>query len=171
MKTNFGNNLRKLRKKLNLSVKGYSELTGLSPATIVNIEQGHSGLKIETMKQLISFTGFSVEDFNSESFIIPSDFQHQMFLRHEDDIELREYFVSRPKIRDAINDELLNDEFLSYPQEIHEIVKYFNKKGIEIRGTSLQNELKKHPDIRVSSHPTKKGTNVYFRKRLITNIN
>src|SRR5690606_32263418 len=102
MKSFFGKNLREIRKSLNLSVKRFSELTGVSRATIVNVEQGHTGLKIETMERLISFTNFTVERVSSPKFKIPSDLQFQLFQIHKDDVEKREYFMNRPKIQDAI---------------------------------------------------------------------
>lgn len=164
MESSFGKNLRAIRKNLNLSIKRFSELTGVSPATIVNVEQGHTGLKVETMERLISFTNLSIEKVSSAKFIIPPDFQFQLFQIHKNDLQKREYFMKRPKILDAINNKLINSDFFQSSKEINEIVVYFADMGWKILGTSLQNELKKHPDVQVYPHPTKGNTNVYRKK-------
>ncbi|WP_133586250.1 helix-turn-helix domain-containing protein [Sphingobacterium yanglingense] len=164
MESSFGKNLRATRKYLNLSIKRFSELTGVSPATIVNVEQSHTGLKIETMERLISFTNLSIEKVSSPKFKIPSDFQFQLFQIHKNDFQKREYFMKRPKIQDAINNKLINSDFFQSSREINEIVAYFADMGWKILGTSLQNELKKHPDVQVDPHPTKGNTNVYRKK-------
>lgn len=157
MESFFGKNLREIRKSLNLSVKRFSELTGVSRATIVNVEQGHTGLKIGTMERLIGFTKFTVEQVSSSKFKIPSDLQSQLFLMDKKDLEKREYFMERPKILDAIDKGLINTDFFKSPREINEIVAYFADMGWKILGTSLQNELKKHPNVQVEPHPTKGG--------------
>lgn len=153
-----------MRKSLNLSIKRFSELTGVSAATIVNVEQGHTGLKIETMERLISFTNYTVEKVSSEKFKIPSDFQALLFQFYKDNLEKREYFMKKPKILDAIDKKLINSEFFKSFRETNEIVAYFDEMGWKILGTSLQNELKKHPKVRVEPHPTKGNTNVYRKK-------
>ncbi|WP_140937591.1 helix-turn-helix domain-containing protein [Sphingobacterium lumbrici] len=165
MKSFFGENLRTMRKSLNLSIKRFSELTGVSQATIVNVEQGHTGLKIETMERLISFTNFTVENVRSREFKIPSDLQSQLFMMHRNDMEKREYFMKKPKILDVIDKELINSIFFKSPREINDIVAYFADMGWKILGTSLQNELKKHPDVQIDPHPTKKKTNLYKAKK------
>jgi transcriptional regulator with XRE-family HTH domain len=164
MKSFFGKNIRAIRKSLNLSLKRFSELTGVSPATIVNVEQGHTGLKIETMERLINFTNFTVEKVSSEKFKTPSNFQDQLFQTHKDNVETREYFMKRPKIQDAINKKLINSNFFKSFRETNEIVTYFDEMGWKILGTSLQNELKRHPDVEIESHPTKGNTNLYRAK-------
>lgn len=164
MESFFGKNLRAIRKSLNLSIKRFSELTGVSRATIVNVEQGHTGLKIETMERLINFTNFTVEKVSSSKFKVPTDLQSQLFNIHRNDLEKREYFMKRPKILDAIDKGLIDSNFFNSPREINEIVAYFADMGWKILGTSLQNELKKHPNVQVDPHPTKKNTNVYKKK-------
>lgn len=161
MKSFFGKNLRAIRKNLNLSIKQLSELTGVSQATIVNIEQGHTGLKIATMEKLISFTNFTVEKLSSSQFKVPSDLQSQLFQLHKNDIEKKVYFMKKPKILDAINKKLIGSAFFSSFREINEIVSYFEDMGWKILGTSLQNELKKHPNVQIAPHPSKMNTNIY----------
>lgn len=165
METIFGKNIRAIRKSLNLSIKRFSELTEVSSATIVNVEQGHTGLKIETMERLINFTNFGVDKVSSPKFKIPSDFQQQLFQTHKNDSEKREYFMKMPKIQDAINNQLINSDFFQTSREINEIVNYFNDIGWKILGTSLQNELKKHPQVDVTPHSSKKNTNIYRKKQ------
>lgn len=160
----FGKNVRAIRKQLNLSIKRFSELAGVSPTTLVNVEQGHTGLKIKTMESLIGFTNFTVEQVSSTKFKIPSDFQSQLFQIHKRNVEKREYFMKRPKIEDAINYGLINSDFFKAPREINELVKYFDDMGWKILGTSLQNELKKHKSVEIAPHPTKKNTNLYKQK-------
>jgi hypothetical protein len=72
--------------------------------------------------------------------------------------------MKRPKIQDAINKKLINSNFFKSFRETNEIVTYFDEMGWKILGTSLQNELKRHPDVEIESHPTKGNTNLYRAK-------
>ncbi|MBL1411484.1 hypothetical protein [Sphingobacterium faecale] len=72
--------------------------------------------------------------------------------------------MKRPKIQDAIDKKLINSDFFQSEREINEIVTYFDDMGWKILGTSLQNELKKHPEVQVTPHSTKRNTNVYRKK-------
>lgn len=164
MKTIIGQNIRAIRKHLNLSVKKYAELTGVSATTIVNVEQGHKGLKIETIEKLIGYSDFSIEQLNSKKFQVPSNLRESLFEKHKGDTEKRRFFLYNPKILDAIDDRLIDSEFFQSFKEIYQIVQYFNDLGWEVKGTSLQNELKIHSKVQMEEHPTKKNTNVYKRK-------
>ncbi len=149
---------------LNLSVKLYSELAGVSQTTIVNIEQGHTGLKVETMKKLIAFTEYSIDQVSSSNFQFPNNLKEELFFKFKDDHQIRELFMKEPKILDAINKNLINSMFFESFRETNEIVQYFKANGLKISGTSLQNELKKHKDVEIIDHPSKKNTNLYRRK-------
>ena len=164
MASNTGKNIRSIRKKLNLSVKRFAELCGVSQATIVNIEQGHTGLKFLTIKKLIGFTDFSIHDIEKENFKIPKNLSELLYKKHKDNPAMRQYFLVKPKIIDAINGELLSSKFFLDWRETHEIVYFFENFGWKILGTSLQNELKKHPNVKMEPHPTKKGTFVYSKR-------
>jgi len=164
MESYFGKNIRAIRKMLNLSVKLYSELTGVSQTTIVNIEQGHTGLKVETMKKLIAFTEYSIDQVSSSNFQVPYNLKEELFSKFKDDHQIRDFFMNEPKILDAINQNLINSKFFESYVETNEIVQYYKDKGLKISGTSLQNELKKHKEVEVIDHPSKKNTNLYRRK-------
>lgn len=164
MRTIIGQNIRALRLELGLSVKKYSELTGVSPTTIVNVEQGHKGLKIETVEKLIRYSDLTIEQVSSKSFVVPSNLRENLFEKFQDDLEKRRFFLYSPKILDAINKKLINSKFFQSFKEINQIVTFFESFGWEVRGTSLQNELKKHPQVSIEPHPTKKNTNVYRKK-------
>lgn len=164
MKTIIGQNIRAIRKHLNLSVKKYAELTGVSATTIVNVEQGHKGLKIETIERLIGYSDFSIEQLSSKDFRVPSNLRESLFEKYKDDTEKRRFFLYNPRILDAIDDQLIDSEFFQSFKEIYQIVQYFNDLGWEVKGTSLQNELKIHPKVQMEEHPTKKNTNIYKQK-------
>lgn len=164
MGADFRKNIRLIRERLYLSVKRFAELTGVSSTTIVNIEQGHTGLNVGTMTKLTSFTGLTYQTVSSPEFEIPPNFQKELFNRYKDDIELRDFFTERPKIKDLINDNLINSSFFKEYKKTHEIVEFFEKLGWEINGPSLQNVLKSHDDVEIIAHTTKKNTNLYKRK-------
>jgi hypothetical protein len=71
--------------------------------------------------------------------------------------------MDEPKILDEINQILINSKFFESFRETDEIVQYFKDKELKIRGTSLQNELKKHKYVEIKNI-TKKNTNLYRRK-------
>ena len=164
MNANAGKNIREIRKSLNLSVKRFSELTGISKATIVNIEQGHTGLKVATVKKLIAFTNFSFDEVDNEIFTVPKNLKKQLFENHKNNLALRQFFLVKPKIIVAINDELVGNNLFKKYREIQEIVYFFESLGWTILGTSLQNELKKHPKVTWINHPTKGNTYQYKLK-------
>jgi len=116
------------------------------------------------MTKLTSFTGLTYQTVSSPEFEIPPNFQKELFNRYKDDIELRDFFTERPKIKDLINDNLINSSFFKEYKETHEIVEFFEKLGWEINGPSLQNVLKSHGDVEIIAHTTKKNTNQYKRK-------
>ncbi len=164
MKTIIGQNIRAIRLKLGLSAKRYSEISGVSPTTIVNVEQGHKGLKVETIEKLIGFTDFSIEQVNSSDFVVPSNLREILFKKFKNDVERRRFFLKKPTIRKAIDERLIGSHFFQTFQEINEIVSFFETFGWEMKGTSLQNELKKHPQVEIKPHPEKKKTNIYKKK-------
>lgn len=164
METIIGQNIRSIRLKLNLSVKRYSELTGISRTTIVNIEQGHTGIKFNTIESLIGFSGYSIEEISSPKFIVHKNLSQKLYDKYKNDTLKRQFFLNAPKISQAIQDKLLDSLFFQDYREINEIVNFFNDLGIQVKGTSLQNELKKHTKVEIISHPNKKGTNFYKAK-------
>ena len=164
MKTIIGQNIHKIRLALDLSVKKYAELTGISATTIVNVEQGHKGLKIETIEKLIEYSDFTIEQVSSKRFVVPTDFRESLFEKYKDNVEKRRFFLYSPKILNAINEKLINSDFFQSFKDTNQIVAFFESFGWKVRGTSLQNELKKHPKVLMLEHPSKKNTNVYRRK-------
>lgn len=165
METTIRQNIRRIRLALNLSVKKYSELTSISPTTIVNVEQGHKGLKIETIEKLIGYSNLTIEQVSSKRFAVPINFRESLFEKFKDNVEKRRFFLYSPKILDAINEKLIDSDFFQSFKEINQIVTFFESFGWEVRGTSLQNELKKHPKVLMVEHPTKKNTNLYRAKK------
>lgn len=164
MEKNIRQNIRAIRLSLGLSVKRFQELTGISTTTIVNVEQGHKGLKLETINKLISFTDFSIEQITSDNFTVPHNLRETLFEKFKDDDEKNQFFYYKPKIIQAINDKLIGSIFFKSYKEINEIVSFFKESGWIVKGTSLQNELKNHPKVDVIPHPTKKMTNIYKAK-------
>lgn len=164
MEKNIRQNIRAIRLSLGLSVKKFHELTNVSTTTIVNVEQGHKGIKLETINKLISFTDFTIEQIGSDQFTIPKNLRETLFEKFKDDDEMIQFFYFEPKISEAIDVKLINSEFFSSYKEINEIVNFFSESGWKVKGTSLQNELKKHPLVEMIPHPTKKQTNIYKRK-------
>lgn len=164
MKSNIGQNIRVIRKALDLSVKKFAELTGVSKTTVVNVEQGHTGLKIETIEKLISFTDYNFEDLKDEKLNLPAQYRSVMFLKHKNDVEKREYFMIKPKILTAIDENLIDSTFFISFREMYEIVAHFEGQGLKLLGPSLQNELKTHPKVTFEKHPSKGNTFVYKRK-------
>lgn len=164
MEKNIRQNIRAIRLSLGLSVKRFHELTNVSTTTIVNVEQGHKGMKLETINKLISFTDFSIEQIASDKFTVPKNLRETLFEKFKEDDEKIQFFYYEPKILDAVNKKLIKSDFFSTYKEINEIVSFFEKNGWKVKGTSLQNELKKHPLVDMKPHPTKKKTNIYKRK-------
>lgn len=52
--------IRKERKKQNLTLKGLSELSDISYATLIKIESGDDGIKLKTIKQVAKTLGLKL---------------------------------------------------------------------------------------------------------------
>lgn len=162
---NIGANIRLIRKSLHLSLKSFAELTGVSKTTIVNIENNIGGLKLDTLNKLISFSSFSIDELEKSNFSIPKNFKATLLKKYKDTPEIAHFFVTKPSIKNALDYALENSAFFNEPREIFEIVQFFSNMNWSYKGTSIQNELKKHPKITYQNHSFKKATFVYYKKQ------
>ena len=160
----IGRNIKTIRKTLGLSLKSFSELTGVSKSTIVNIENNHVGLKIDTVNKLLFFTGFTTDDVNKKGFTVPVNFRETLVDRFKDVPQILHFFTNKPTIKNAIDEKLKDSDFFQVGREINEIVSFFEDFGWIYKGTSIQNELKKHQNVKIKNHSSKKGTFIYLKK-------
>ncbi|SEO12230.1 Helix-turn-helix [bacterium A37T11] len=161
-----GKNVKKLREALDLSQLKFAELTGVSRTTIVNIEGGKSGFNLSLIEKILDFTVYNIEELSKENFKVRNDLREELASRYKENLSIYVILNKKPTIRYAIVYKLLNTNLLDKPKEINAITKFFKKLGWLYLGTSIQNELKKMEDeILVQAHPTKKGTNLYSKKK------
>lgn len=162
----IGRNVRTLRKALDLSQIRFAELTGISRATLINIESGRTGYNLNLIDQILDFADYKIEDLSRENFIVDDNLRENLANKYKNNSDIYVILNRRPSIKYAIEYKLLKSNFIIRPKEINEITDFFEKYGWHYLGTSIQNELKTMSDtITIEPHPTKKGTNLYSRKR------
>ena len=161
----IGNNIRMIRKELGLSLLKFSILTGLSKATVVNIESGKTGYNLNLLDKIVAFTKFSLSDLANENFSLKNGFREAMIKEYRTNYEVNAILIEKPEISYAINHIILNSVFFTEPQEIKAIRNYLSALNWEYNSSSISNALKRLPDIiKMERHPTKKGTFVYSKK-------
>ncbi|MGO1817697.1 MAG: helix-turn-helix domain-containing protein [Sphingobacterium sp.] len=160
----FRENIRLIRKKLNLTVKRFAELTGLSTATIVNIEGNDRDIRLSTINKLTKFSGFTFDQLNDPSFVLPTDFRESSLLKYKNDDENRAFFENRPLAEDAVNDYLIDSNFFKTWRGTAEIVHFIANLGWDYNRSTIQNIVSHHPTVQVREHPEKKNTLQYRRK-------
>ena len=77
-------NIKALRKKLNMTQKELAENTGLSIGTIQGYEQGRYEPKLEALRLLIESLGCSYADLIDEPLDIDETFSHVYWLLDQD---------------------------------------------------------------------------------------
>lgn len=161
----IGRNVKKLREALDLSQLKFAELTGISRATVINIEGGKAGFNLSLIEKILDFTSYSIEELSKENFKTRNDLREELAIKYKDNSAIYVILSKKPTIKFAIVYKLLNTNILDKPKEINAIAKFFKTLGWLYLGTSIQNQLKKMNDeILIQIHPNKKGTNLYSKK-------
>lgn len=69
----IGRNVKAIRKVLGLSQLSFSILTGISKASIINIESGKKGYNLNLLDNIIAFSRYSLNDLSNPEFIPEND--------------------------------------------------------------------------------------------------
>ena len=162
----IGANVKALREASGLSQIKFAILTGLSRASIVNIETGRAGYNIDLLNDILAFYNYKLEDISRDYMRIPDNLRDILAKYHKDDLGRWVTLSEKPTIAYAIKYRLLKTPFLDNPKEISEIKFFFDQIGWRFLGTSIQNALKRMPNlIIVENHPTKANTYMYSRRQ------
>lgn len=160
----IGKNIKSLRETLGLSQIQFAIVTGISRASIVNIESGKTGYNVNLLDNVLSFSNYSMEELSRQNLIISNDLRDELIAFHKESLDVSGILNEKPTIVYAIKYKLLKSEFLENPREINDIKAFFKKFGWEFQGTSIQNALKRMPNsILIYRHKTKKNTFVYLK--------
>jgi transcriptional regulator with XRE-family HTH domain len=165
-RTIIGKNIKSIRLTLGLSQLNFSILTGLSKATIVNIESGKKGYNLDLLENIIDFLGYSLSDLASKDFSPKENVRERLIDTYKS--KRPEYYrvlIQTPEIVYAIRYKLLKGDFLNKPKEIREVKAFFEGFGWTYKGPSISNALKRMPElIQIKKHESKGNTNVYLKK-------
>lgn len=162
----FGNNVKLLRKAIGVSQLDFAILIDISKRSVANIEAGITSNNMEVVSKICSFYNIGINDLNDLNYKIPDDFRDKIIKHHKNNIIYFNIINKQPKIFFSIEKNLLNSTFLDKPKEINEIKLFFEKMGINYRSSSLSNALKGNKNIKIDTHPNKKGTFIYSKLKI-----
>jgi transcriptional regulator with XRE-family HTH domain len=158
----IGRNVRKIREASGLSQIKFAMLTGLSRASVVNIESGDKGYNINLLDRISTFSNYKVEQICSADFKVPKNLREILVNHHRADLSNYATLSETPTLVYAINYYLLESSFFESPREINEIKLFFERLGWKYLGTSIQNALKRMPDkVFIEEHKFKMRTYTY----------
>ena len=142
----------------------FSIVTGLSKASIINIESGKTGYNLNLLDNIISFSRQSLSDLSNENYTPMEDLRDILINHYKNNSEFTGILSQRPEIVYVVKYKLLKSNYMNEPKEINEIKVYFEQFGWKYLGTSISNTLKRVPTkILISKHPTKKNTHIYSK--------
>ncbi len=157
--------IRELRDSLGLSLKGFSELGDISPATLVNIESGKKSFRLKSLERISQITNISLQELFKENFSPSKNLREKLIKKYENDHEISVILNATPTLQYSIKQKVLTTNFLTKPKEINEIKIFLSERGFEYKGNSIHTALKRMPDlIKIEPHPIKKGTFIYLKK-------
>ena len=162
----IGRNIRIIREASGLSQINFALLTGLSRASIVNIESGKKGYNLDLLDKILAFSNYKIDDIIKNDFNPPYNLREILVKYHRNDLPNYTTLNETPTIVYAVKYRLLKTKFLDTPKEINEIRSFFEQFGWYYLGTSIQNALKRMPElILVEKHPVKQNTFTYVRRQ------
>ncbi|TDE13215.1 MULTISPECIES: helix-turn-helix domain-containing protein [Dyadobacter] len=163
----IGRNVKALREALGLSQMKFAILIGMSRASVINIESGKNGYNLNLLDNILTFSNYRLEDITKQSFEMPENIREILAEHYKESLDLYATLTEKPTIVYAINYRLMKSHFLDHPKEINEIKVFFENIGWSFKGTSIQNALKRMPQlILIEKHKLKENTFVYSKRCL-----
>lgn len=161
----IGRNVKSIRIALGLSLLNFSIVTGMSKASVINIESGKTGYNLNLLDNIILFSKQSLGDLSKEDYAPVDDLRDQLINHYKNKPEFIGILTQKPEIVYAVKYKLLKSNFINEPKEINEIKVFFEQFGWKYLGTSISNTLKRMPaNVSINKHPAKKNTHMYSKK-------
>ncbi|RYY60276.1 MAG: XRE family transcriptional regulator, partial [Chitinophagaceae bacterium] len=130
-------NIRSLREGLGMSIKGFSEMGNISPATLVNIENGKKSFRLKSIERISEITNVSLEELFKENFSPAKNLREQLIKQYENDIEISVILSSPPTLQYTIKQVVLPTQLLRSSKEINEIKEFLSIRGFNHKGNSI----------------------------------
>ncbi len=168
-RTIIGRNVKAIRLSLGLSLLKFSLATGISKASLVNVESGKNGYNLNLLDNILKFTNFTLTKLANETFKPNKNLREELLEKHKFNKDVQSYFFDQaPEIVYAIKHKLLSSDFFQSPREIREVRAYFESLGWHYKGTSISNALKRlNTQVLITAHPVKKNTFLYKSKQIM----
>lgn len=161
-------NVVEVRDALGLSQKDFALLSQISTSTLVNIESGRKSFRLKSLDGIVSFTTVKLAELSKISFVPPYNLREILSQKYKAVTSVYVLLSQEPSIPYCIKYKMLPTNFLNTPKETNEIKRFFLDMGWDFKANSLHTALKRMPHlIEISSHPEKKGTNLYSKKKII----
>ncbi|WGQ09016.1 helix-turn-helix transcriptional regulator [Pedobacter gandavensis] len=161
-----GKNIKSIRESIGLSQKDFSILVNVSRASLIKIEAGSTGYRLNLLDGIIDFTRFSLSEISKMNFSVPDNYREKLLKIYGEDVTAGVILNQQPTLVYCIKHSLLNSQFLNEPKEIRQITKFFADKGWVFSGNSIQIALKRMTNaIVIIKHDSKGNTNTYSKLR------
>lgn len=159
-------NVAEIRDAIGLSQGDFALLTGISRATLVNIESGNKSINLKSLEGITFFTKIELDKLTKKGFRPPENLREKLLKYYKKEPAANVILSKEPSIPYCVKYKLLNTDFLNSPKETREIRKFFKDNyGWEFKGNSIHSSLRRLTHlIKIRAHPTKKGTNLYSKR-------
>lgn len=162
----IGKNIKTIRESIGLSQKDFSILVDVSRASLIKIEAGDTGYRLNLLDGIIGFTKFNLSELSKENFHVPDNYRGKLLKVYRDNADVSVILNQQPTLVYCIKYNLLSGDFLNTPKEIRQITKFFADLGLVFGGNSIQIALKRMADlIEIKKHETKGNTNTYAKRK------
>ncbi|SEM57658.1 Transcriptional regulator, contains XRE-family HTH domain [bacterium A37T11] len=163
----ISSNVIELRDALGLSQKDFALLANISSSTLINIESGKKSFRINTLNGISDFTKVKLDELSKSSFTPAKNLREKLTEKYKNEPAVHVILSKEPSIPYCIKYKLLNTNFLDVPKETRQITKFFRDNfGWKFKGNSIHSALRRMTHlVRIEHHPTKKGTNLYSKKK------
>lgn len=150
-----------------LTDEQFANVLGISIRWLRYIKSGKYDFKIDEIETAAKFFNQPFAVLTTKRISIPRNLRDILLITYKKNQEYAKVLSDNPTIPYAIEFLLIDHpNFQDKKMEIKEIRGIFSSKGWLFKGSSISNALKQmNKTIHTEPHPTKKGTNVYSKKR------
>lgn len=118
----IGENVTEIRDAIGLSQKDFASLTGISRATLTNIESGSKPIKVISLDKIASFTSIGLDKLSKPGFKPPVNLREKLLELYRSSPEIYITLNNTPSIPYIIKYRAIKTGFLDTPKERGEII-------------------------------------------------
>lgn len=160
-------NIFQLLRHSGLTDEQFANIIEISVRWLGYIKNDRYEFKIKEIEKASKFFNVPFNTLTSKRLTISKKLRDNLIITHKSNTEYLKPLLDHPSIPYAIEFTLLDDpDFQGRELEVKDIKAIFKKNNWDFASSSISNGLKFMSHlIRVRSHPTKKGTNLYSKRK------